>query len=162
MIIVLNDVGDGLFMAISTKENELLITDFGSQQAITDQLQTFKLLQSGGTHISFALTHFHKDHYSGLLQLEPENIRTNFSRVYIPRLPTVPAAANVLYALLAFNSYTLGDNSGSMEYDFISLLIRSNKKPFTLMPVSQGEIISLGSENFRVSWPPRIIDSTLR
>jgi ribonuclease BN (tRNA processing enzyme) len=157
MIVIINDIGDGLFIDFRL-DNERLVTDFGSQQNIDKELlhrfhHPFPL--------SFALSHFHSDHYSGLLDLLQLGAYAHIVKVYFPRLPQFSDRSKLLKAFQTVNFYLLGNDSGSMEYDFINLIsIINNNKSFKVIPVSQGDFINLGQKSFQVIWPPREIDNS--
>lgn len=147
MDLKLNDIGDGLFLELTEEEN-LFITDFGSQQAIDPQrLNYFRLIQQANKKIDFALTHFHKDHYSGLFNLEENGSSIKFSHVYIPRLPNEPVIHQFLQALFTFNAFSLGGMSGSLVYDFKNLIRRINIKKFKICPISQGDTFFISDKN---------------
>ena len=159
MILKLNEIGDGLFFELF-HYNKRLVTDFGSQQDIDkDILEEF----SHSLHSTdFLLSHFHKDHYSGLYDLWDRSFQTKIERVYYPLLPRKKVYRDFLKAILALNVYLLGDGSGSMECDLINLIHRINKnKSFEFHPIAQGSFVDLHGKAFRVIWPPKVIDETL-
>lgn len=155
LYIKVHDVGDGLFLDCCFGGSRL-VTDFGSRQKIDLSLIN-KFAYPFCWQFDFALSHFHLDHYSGLFMLSDRSVAID--RVYYPRLPQNITAADRKKFLIAFailNLYLLGDDSGSMEYDLISLIKRINKqKKFEAIPVSQGDTIDLGRKSFRVLWPPK-------
>ena len=155
MFFKLNQIGDGLFMELAEDDN-LLITDFGSQQGISNALfEYFYNLEKSFTKIDFALSHFHQDHYSGLLALLNLSWYTNFDTLYIPRLPKEDIAIKLYFAIQSMLSFKMGEYSGSMEYDFISLIRQLNRSPFILKPLSKGDSFSINGKDFTVSWPTR-------
>lgn len=160
MHLTLNDVGDGLFQELE-ENNHVLITDFGSQQNIEHyHVGKFFDLQESLKRVDFALTHFHKDHYSGLFEIAKQSLYTNFTTVYLPRLPQQPAARTLFFALQTVQMFTMGSYSGSMDFDFLYLVRQLNQGNFVLRPVSQGDQIALNGKSFQVSWPPRQLNKS--
>jgi beta-lactamase superfamily II metal-dependent hydrolase len=157
MILKVNTIGDGQFIDMRLHENRL-VTDFGSKEAI-DNLNYSNFC--GFSPFDFALSHFHKDHYSGIVGCKNKKYSVHIDKVYIPRLPKLTKknlhkTLGVVFKTL--NYYVMGNHSGSMEYDFINLIkhINLNKK-FKVIPVSQGDFIYLGKKSFEVIWPPKEI-----
>jgi hypothetical protein len=155
MNLILNDIGDGMFMELFDGTH-LLITDFGSQQKIsTTDLFTFYVEMNCYDRTDFALSHFHKDHYSGLIDVMKQAWQTNFRTVYVPRLPQQKEAISLFYALETVFAFSMGGYSGSMDYDFASFMNQLNGSGFNLVPLSQGDSIYINGNRFDVSWPPR-------
>lgn len=155
MHLSLNDIGDGLFLEIFDDKHRL-ITDFGSQQQIAaEDLYVFYDQGDGFARTDFALSHFHKDHYSGLVEIMLRDWQTNFNTVYIPRLPRQDEAISLFYALETIFAFSMGGYSGSMDYDFVSLMSQINSTGFSLVPLSQGDSFTINGKPFTVSWPPK-------
>lgn len=159
MIVKVNDIGDGMFLDIRFREKRL-VTDFGSQQKIHTKF-LHRFCQPLFNPLTFVLSHFHSDHYSGLYNLSQRNQRINIDKVYFPTLPEFKEKSKLLKAFQTINFYLIGNDSGSMEYDFINLISKINyNKSFKVIPVSQGDHISLGKKSFHVIWPPRKLDDS--
>ncbi|MGB4655390.1 MAG: hypothetical protein WBH98_08165 [Bacteroidales bacterium] len=157
MIVIINDIGDGLFVDFRLK-NERLVTDFGSQHDVNKGL-LYRFCHS--FPFSFVLSHFHSDHYSGLVNIAHSGMCAHIDTVYFPRLPKFSNRSALLKAFQTVNFYLLGNDSGSMEYDFINLISKiSYNRRFNVIPVSQGDFINLGQKSFQVIWPPREIDNS--
>lgn len=164
-----SDVGDGLCMAIHTLSGETIQIDCGSQQSSRVGLDGLMKLYDRfyGPDI-FMLSHFHLDHYNGLmlassmchLPFKPWRIK----EVYYPKIPEFQKREEFMHCLLAMNLRLFGDETGIMEYDFLKAISRINRGSFRYKPVSKGDVINIDGTSFEILWPPAVIDEkrTLR
>jgi len=111
MKVTVNEIGDGLFLDIRFKHSRL-VTDFGSQQNIPIE-SLYRFL--GNFPFSFALSHFHSDHYKGLVEFAQQGGKTPIDKVYFPRLPQFSDRPRLLKAFQAINFYLMGNDSGSIK-----------------------------------------------
>ena len=145
-----------IYGRFSRYQRHRLITDYGSQQAIpTHTIRRFNSLPIIPT--DFLLSHFHLDHYKGIFLLENYHLRTRFRNVYCARLPEMPEATHLMFAMLSISAFSLGSRSGSLEYDFIRTISRVNLLDFAWHRLSQGDHFSVGERKFTVTWPPRVL-----
>ena len=160
------DVGDGLCMAINTDSCDIIQIDWGSQQGGYKAYIGFQRIKENYCSPSiFILSHFHLDHYNGLLYAS--TIRKNFEplkikKVYYPRIPKFEdqkeAQKELITAFFTMNMRIFGDDTGVQEYDFLRTISKINSEEFKSKPLSKGEIIDVNGEIFEVLWPPKVIN----
>lgn len=151
------DVGDGLAAGIRTLDGTRIQIDCGSQH---DEEAAF---HKGLLRIDpevFFLSHFHADHYNGLLHANPPRPwpRLVIRQAFYPRIPAFRDRTTFLRCMLAMNHLLLGDTSGSMAADFLGVLSRINRRPFMYRSLSMGDTVSIGGSQYEVLWPPAIVD----
>jgi ribonuclease BN (tRNA processing enzyme) len=154
--IYVSDVGDGLCMELRVMSNETIQIDWGSQQG-----GRFAFIKGNNINPDvFILSHFHADHYNGLLyaSTKSNNIKWKVKKVYYPRLPYFQKNQDFFLYLLTMNLRILGEETGIMEYDFLQTIAKINSIDFEYTPVSQGDIIDINGTYFEVLWPPKKIN----
>jgi hypothetical protein len=52
----------------------------------------------------------------------------------------------------------MGDTSGSMAADFLNVLSQINHTSFKYRSLSMGDTVNIGSSQYEILWPPKIID----
>jgi beta-lactamase superfamily II metal-dependent hydrolase len=107
---------------------------------------------------SFLLSHFHADHYSGLLDVGP-NEKFDIARVYFPCLPVFLERKEFMLATLAMSYYTLGASSGSQEADFITRIKSITRVRSNYYRLSAGDPIDIDGSHFEVLWPPKTLNN---
>ena len=166
-----SSVGDGQCLAFLLPNRYSLRVDCGSQQGrqhawegLERQIWHYPWLSGA----SFLLSHFHLDHYGGLLWgrkrihkglSKPLDIR----KIYYPGIPNIrdtPEDGIALYrALFIINAYLFGDGSGSMAHDMTDVVSRISSVDFSFQPLFAGDVFFEGQSRFDVIWPPRVINS---
>lgn len=159
------DVGDGLSFTLGTSKKTYQI-DCGSQHK---PKCAFKKMDRGRYFFEsepevFILSHFHKDHYNGLLEPSRESStykRFNFNKVYHPRMPIFDRDEELAYALFTINKRVLGDKSGVPQRDFLQVISKLNRnQDFEYKSLSKGDKIE---DEFEVLWPPfRLEDGNIK
>ncbi len=152
------DVGDGLCMAIHTISGEMIQIDCGGKEGS----MAFNGLERIFNHLStpdiFVLSHFHIDHYNGLLYASINRHRPlpfRMREVYYPRIPEFREKEKFVCYLFAMNSRVFGSETGIMECDFLRTVSRiNNGVPFRYRPLSKGDEINVNGSIFEVLWPP--------
>lgn len=151
------DVGDGLAAGIRTLDGTDIEIDCGSQHDA-------KLAFHKGLYLIrpkvFFLSHFHADHYNGLLyahHMRPGPWLT-IRQVFYPCIPVFPQREMFLRCMLAMNHWLMGDASGSMAADFLSVLSSINHRSFTYRSLCMGDTVSIGGSQYDVLWPPATVD----
>ncbi|MEW6230379.1 MAG: hypothetical protein AB1700_20210, partial [Bacillota bacterium] len=114
----------------------------------------------------FVISHFHADHYNGLVRAAESFRERRFAirEVYYPRLPDIPVTEKreLMCYLLAMNGRILGRDTGLRELDLLRVFQKLNRAPFRHIPVSQGDTILVDGVPFEVLWPPRQVDEGTR
>lgn len=151
------DVGDGLAAGVRTIDGTRVEIDCGSQNDPKAALHKGLFLIDPDV---FFLSHYHLDHYNGLMQ--PNHLgpwpRPTIRQVYYPRIPVFRQRETFLRCMLAMAHWLVGDTSGSMAADFLSILSRINNTSFTYRSISMGDTVSVGGSQYEVLWPPEEID----
>lgn len=161
------DVGDGACIRLITLSDRLLHIDCGSQDGAEmayDRLLTSEHLLWAPQ--AFVLSHFHADHYNGLLFASLKGKPFPFWRntevdVYYPRIPEFTDRQVFLQCLFAMNARVFGSETGVMEYDFRRAMRTLAGPKCRFQAVSKGDTIRLGSSFFKVLWPPSVVDSAV-
>lgn len=153
--VYLPDVGDGLTVGVYTISGVRIQIDCGSSH---NQLAA---LYKGLMQIkpdAFILSHFHSDHYNGLFKI-PFQIqnRLTIKIVFFPRIPDFQERIEFAHCLFAMNYILLGDDSGSMEGDFLSCISKINSVQFEHESLYEGKNFTIGDSNFTALWPPKVI-----
>lgn len=159
------DVGDGLCVGIRTTAWETVQIDCGSQQGGKVAFDGLKrTLYKAPRRIAFVLTHFHIDHYNGLLYASlPSHhgwgLSPGIKEVYYPRIPDFKRKKEFILYLFTMNLRIFGSETGVMEYDLLKAITRINngERP-VCRPVSRGDVIETGGAALDVLWPPIAID----
>ena len=149
------DVGDGMAVGIKTVGGQRIQIDCGSQQGPNGALA--EAIDRISPDV-FVLSHFHADHYNGLL-LDPSlpSPSAPVRSVFFPRIPQFREREQLIRCLFAVNERILGGVSGSMEMDFLNLLSRISEFSFTYRALSAGDTFGFSGALFHVLWPPRTI-----
>ena len=158
-----SDVGDGLCMAIDTFFGKIIQIDCGSSQGSKVAL---KGLMNIYNHFNspdvFMLSHFHMDHYNGLMFASSKSYFSHtwgIKEVYYPKIPNFPEKDEFMTCLFTMNLRLFGNETGIMEYDFLKAISRINRgRPFKYKPLSKGDVINIDETSFEVLWPPTEID----
>jgi len=157
-----SDVGDGLCMALRTSYGETIQIDCGSQQgsdvALNGLMKFYNHLSSPDI---FMLSHFHLDHYNGLMLASSRGyfpMPWEIKEVYYPKIPKFREKEEFMLCLLTMNLRVFGNETGIMEYDFLKTISRITRRSFIYKPVSKGDVINIGGTSFEVLWPPPVID----
>jgi beta-lactamase superfamily II metal-dependent hydrolase len=151
------DVGDGLAAGVHTLSGVDIEIDCGSQRDSTAAAE--KGLGVIRPDV-FVLSHPHLDHYNGLWEwLRGRRPHLAVREAYFARVPEFPDRERFVYALLTIAHRVLGDETGSIDADFLRLLSRVNSRSFTYRCLSAGDSINIEGSQFTVLWPPRVIDA---
>jgi len=150
-------VGDGLAAGICTINGTRIQIDCGSMR--NAELAFYKGLVRIYPEVFF-LSHFHADHYNGLLNAisSKQHYRFRIRQVFYPRIPQFQDRRKFVLYMLAMNHYILGDTTGSMAADFLRVLSRINRNSFKYKALSAGELVTVGGAQYEVLWPPAEID----
>lgn len=157
------DVGDGLCFSIRTISENFIQIDCGSSQGSEIASAGLKRIYEYFKPDIFILSHFHIDHYNGLLFISNNKHRYKYflpfeiREVYFPKIPEFKEKREFMEALFAINLLTFGNETGLMEYDFLKAISRINRIPFKYKPLSQGDKININGSIVEVIWPPNQI-----
>ena len=147
------DVGDGNYIQLFSEfMNSILTVDFGLKQ---QDEQNRQFICSFLYSSQLLISHYHQDHYRGLIQLEDNS--ANIKKLYYPRIPDFAAAATLKKQVLFvefIQNVNLGSESGSPAKDLVNLINRKNRRDFKRKAVKQGDSIYVGDVKFDVIWPP--------
>ncbi len=150
------DVGSGLSASFRTIQRRDVQIDCGGSSAAVAYNKGPATVRPE----SFILSHFHKDHYNGLLYAYPKNdhLWHQLECAYFPRLPDFPERTKFMFYLLSMNHFLLGDRTGSREAEFLAILAQLKGGDFAYKAVSAGDTVRVDGSHLEVLWPPRIID----
>ena len=160
------DVGDGLCCIFSCADTTVQL-DWGSQQGSQVAIEGWRniVVHEGGylRPEVFVLSHFHTDHYNGLLRAArtPGEFRLfrSLGVVLMAGLPDFPRKTDFYGALFAVNARVFGSESGHMEYDFRRTLYElSGNRRLEFARLFQGDHIFIGDARLQCVWPPRHIE----
>jgi hypothetical protein len=159
-LIYVADVGDGLSAALITLSGSVIQIDVGGSNSriALDGLQ--RIVSQLGSPDALVLSHFHIDHYSGLLQAS-KTIASPFRirQVFFPRIPEFADRRNFFQCLFAMNERVFGSETGIIEYDFLKAVSRLNKgRAFEWRSLCKGDNLNIAGSVFETLWPPRTID----
>lgn len=148
------DIGDGLSCGIETNSGNSLQVDCGSQQDASGAFYRGMLK----IHPDYLiLSHFHADHYNGLFEGLRAKVGFQIREVLFPRVPQFSKRGEFIRCMMAMNFRVLGGGTGSMEYDFLSLIRQLNNRPFNYTSVSQGDHVVVDGTHLDVLWPPKVL-----
>lgn len=148
-------VGDGLSAGIQNGPGgRKILLDCGSQQGGDIPYQKGMCCFSPDV---FILSHFHTDHYNGLFAAKKNKRKFSIQDVIFPVIPEFNGCEELVMCMMAMNFRLLGDTSGSMEYDFLSVIREISSTSFKYHAVSKGDVISVDGSNFKILWPPNYI-----
>ncbi|RLI67242.1 MAG: hypothetical protein DRP02_14770 [Candidatus Gerdarchaeota archaeon] len=153
------DVGDGFCMGIHTILGSLIQVDCGGEnKKVAFEGFTRTINFYNNVPDAFILSHFHVDHYNGLLYTSINPFRYPSFRireVYYPRIPEFKRKNEFLLKLFTLNLAVFGSETGVMEYDLLRTITKlNNGKPPIKKPLSKGELIKINGSIFEVLWPP--------
>lgn len=141
---LLRDVGDGLNLIINNNNYHDLTVDFGGQENI-DCFCFF--------HDSFLLSHFHADHYSGILNCNYHHCHWDLDNFYLPRMPRFVESKNFFMCLLTMNIRI--SKKHPIQNSILDIVEkRLNRKPINFKAVSKGDIFLCGNSKYEILWPP--------
>jgi len=144
--IVLRNVGDGLNLIISNKTRHDLIVDFGGDM----NLNCPWVFQS-----SFLLSHFHADHYRGILNCRRHHCYWDLENFYYPEMPSFSEAKHFYMCLWAMNIRI--SKNHPIQNTIFEYVRRLNIGPLKFIPVSKGDVILCGGRKYEILWPPKIL-----
>ena len=151
--LLLRDVSDGLNLLINNNGCYDLTVDFGGDKNL-DRCYRF--------HDSFLLTHFHKDHYNGILNCQNHNFCWrldnhhscwHLDNFYHPVMPSFKEDKVFFLCLLAMNIRI--SKNHPIQSTILSLVRKLNRKPLHFIPVAKGDIFVCGNRKYEILWPPR-------
>ncbi len=154
-MIHLANVGDGLSLSLYDHPGAAVHVDVGG----SSPARAWQGFGRAVSPASLVLSHFHLDHYVGLLQPLGSGERPlDVRNVYFPRLPEFAQREDFAVALYSTLTRVFGSATGSIEADFLDLIAALNRGPWTYRPLSQGDLIPMGGRIAQVVWPPARLD----
>ena len=154
------DVGDGLCMTVNTISGKVVQIDCGGQRGEAAFKGLNKVINRFLSIDAFVLSHFHIDHYNGLLYASrTQEFDFTIKEVYYPRIPEFKEKEEFLQCLFAMNARVFGSETGVAEYDLLEAIWRINKG---ISPqhrsLSKGDNVCIDGSVFEVLWPPRVVE----
>lgn len=146
------DVGPGLAAKFTTISGRNVQIDCGSLDNPNAAYEC-----SMGTHGTkpsvFFLSHFHKDHYNGLVTA-PDSSQF-IKKVVFPDMPDHKKSKRFLESIFTMDMLNLAKQTGSWPGDLYKNILRINThSDFEFKAVSKGNSVQVGSTQFDVLWPP--------
>jgi len=153
------DVGDGLCLGLNYLNRDCMLVDCGSNNGARYALKGYQwLINTINRPNSFVLSHVHKDHYNGLLEIlkRKKMNPTVIDRVYYPKIPDFRRKNEFLRDIFCMNLFLLGEDTGIMEYDLLKIITKLNRdvSPYNV-PLWKGKFINEGTYRFEILWPPQ-------
>jgi len=144
MKLLLCDVGDGLNLFIQNGvTNNSLMVDFGGNR---------NLYFRDGRIDSFLLSHFHRDHYNGVLGCPPYSLR-HLNFFYHPIMPKFIDSQKFYRCLFAMNSrLSLGT---PLQNSILSIVNRISRRHVKYLPLGKGDKFICGGKEYEILWPPK-------
>lgn len=155
LILRVPDIGDGLSGAIYTRQGVSIQIDCGSQQSARE---AFENGMSRTKPDFFILSHFHSDHYNGLFEGIRTKERFPIEQAIMPVIPQFTEREKFVHCLFAMNARILGGSSGSMDYDFLSVMNQLSKHQISYRRVKKGDEVVLGDTHIQILWPPQVLN----
>jgi ribonuclease BN (tRNA processing enzyme) len=165
------DVGDGLCMKLNMISDSKIYIDCGSQQGGECAFKGLKRIDHDYCHRShflnqchvhsiFILSHFHADHYNGLIHVAnntQQGYKFNLDQIYFPLIPDFELRKEFMTILFCMAQTTLGNKTGSMPADLINVVRKINSRNFMARPLSEGETLYINGVRLEILWPPRTL-----
>ena len=146
-------VGHGQTFAFGNRPDGFAQVDWGGESAAralaaVDRIPTCRAL---------ILTHFHLDHYWGLMKAATGQpvVRFPAEDLWIPRLPDFPERREFSAALACIILREARHTYGLDEFDARQWYLRVTGDHGTIHHVSRGDEILVGRRRLQVLWPPR-------
>lgn len=149
------DVGDGCHVQVGYRHWNRLIIDFGSQQR--SNLTAIGRAHPFCREFDFVVSHYHSDHYNGLLNLKDDSLE--IEHLYYPFIPLCPQKQSLEKIIYFLEYITLGSITGSPANDLVNLARKKNRSDFKHKSVKQGDTIFVDDEQMEVVWPPEIFNN---
>jgi beta-lactamase superfamily II metal-dependent hydrolase len=144
--LILRNVGDGLNLIINNSDCFDLTVDFGGNENINCYCCFYN---------SFLLSHFHADHYNGILNCKPPHCHWFLENFYHPAMPAFKESRQLMVCFLAMN-IRISNNHPLQNtiFEYVRRL-NKNKKPLKFKAVSKGDVIICGERKYEILWPPK-------
>lgn len=156
------DVKHGLCMAVRTVFGEVMQIDCGSRSAKTAFEGWGRILDNSYFPSVFVISHFHVDHYNGLVYASNncgQCPKLRIRRMFYPRIPAFKDREEFAVCLFTMNCRLLGKKTGLMEIDFLNAVGRINTMDFKYESLHSGKTVHLNGSTLRILWPPCTIDN---
>lgn len=142
--LLLRNVGDGLNLIINNRRYHDLTVDFGGDENIHCYCYF---------HNSFLLSHFHADHYNGILNCHHHHCQWDLDTFYHPVMPSFTEARLFFMCLLTMNIRI--SKNHPIQNTIFDYVRRLNRKPLAFRAVSKGDIVVCGNRRYEILWPPK-------
>jgi hypothetical protein len=144
--LLLRNVGDGQNLIINNKRQHDLTVDFGGDKNIHRYCYF---------HDSFLLSHFHADHYNGILNCAHHHHHRhwNLENFYHPAMPTFAEAKLFFMSILTMNIRV--SKNHPLQNTIFDYVKRLNSMPLNFIAISKGDIVVCGKRKYEILWPPK-------
>jgi ribonuclease BN (tRNA processing enzyme) len=162
MVYRINDAGDACCIQIGSVFETDLLLDFGfSHSEKFDAFVNTNNAYKVSIGKKLLISHYHDDHFNGLMRLKTTRIRLDLSELYVPFISQFDdkTSHELLLKQILFSMFLKSGHlvKGSPALYIQELVNQINNKPIDLRALKQGDKIEIGHTTYHVVWPPENI-----
>lgn len=156
------DVQDGLCSSFEV-DSKFYQIDCGSKESgnIAYDKMKYVTLKSS-REANFILSHFHYDHYNGLVSENATKDKVKFSikDAYFPGIPKIVGLSSkerndLLFSFLVLGAFYAYQKTGITNLDFVEMMKNVSRSSFCTTPLYENCVIKIDNNHtLKVLWPP--------